>query len=125
MKEPHTHDEKTVETLSHKYSYEDFIRMQQNAESISVTTEDMAKAEKDRIIITKDTPNPFGKRILIELLLLIAVMVISILLFAILENENIYRYVSSIGIGLIAIELSSDIIRYIKFNKLKKNSKEQ
>lgn len=124
MKELHTHDEKTVETLSHKYNYEDFVRMQQNAESVSITTEDMTKAEKDRIIITKDTPNPFVKRILIELLLLIAVMVISIVLFVILENENIYGYVSSIGIGLIAVELSSDIIRYIKFNKLKKNSKE-
>lgn len=64
MKEPHTHDEKTVEILSHKYSHEDFIRMQQNAESISVTTEDMAKTEKDRIIIKmkKKDKNVITKR---------------------------------------------------------------
>ena len=123
MKELHTNDEKTLETLSHKYRYEDFVKMQQKGESISVTTEDMQKAEKDRIIITKDTPNPFGKRILIELLVFVAVVVISIALYAISENEKIGEYVSSIGIGLISLELSSDIVKYLKFNKLKKNSK--
>ena len=124
MQDSKISNEKIVETLSSKYSYDDFLQMQKKSESVSVTSEDMSKAENDRIIITKNTPNPFGKRILIELLLLVAVMVISIILYAILEKENIYGYVSSIGTGLIAVELSSDIIRYIRFNKLKKNSKE-
>ena len=124
MQESKISNEKIVETLSSKYSYDDFLRMQKNAESVSVTTEDMSKAENDRIIITKNTPNPFGKRILIELLLLIAVMIVSVVLYAILKNEKIYGYISSIGIGLIAIELSSDIIRYFKFNRFKKSSKE-
>lgn len=124
MRKSQINDEKTVEALSHKYSYEDFIKMQQNAESVSVTTEDIAKAEKDRIIIKKSTPNPFGKRILIEILLLIAVIAITITLYAILENKKICEYVSSIGICLIAVELGADIIKFFKFNKLKKNSVE-
>lgn len=66
--------------------------------SVSVTAEDIAKAEKDRIIITKDTPNPFGKRILIELFLFVLLVVISIVLYAVVENEKVAEYVSSIGI---------------------------
>lgn len=114
-------NEELAETLSQKYTYKDLKQMQENGEGLSVSSKDIQNANDNKLVITKDTPNPYGKRILFCFIALLAITAISILLIY-LGKTQIAKYTSSIGIGYFSIDLANHIINYFRFNKLKKAS---
>ena len=112
-----------VDALSDKYSYDDIVKMQAEEKELSISDEDIKNSLESRPEITKDTPNPFSKRLLIELILVVVVIAAAVFLRSKFEDNRTVEIIISAVTGLISIEMATDIIKYFRFNKVKKNSK--
>ena len=97
-----------------KKPFSKLILRSRKLESLKMTEDEVLSAQE----------NPFSKKVKINLLILISIIVLPLILARILKNLNIsyeaIYYCQAVLIGIYAIDLSGTLTSFFKFSKLKK-----